>query len=99
MAPGELVGERRAARGEDRMHDQAKLVERLRVEEAGDQTRPADDVDGVARPLAQRADLVDVADDPRRWPARLGERSREHQVRGLGGDARVCQFPRVWISA
>ena len=61
--------------------------------------RAADHVDRFARLLPQRAELVDVANDPRRRPGRFGERRREHEMRRLGGDPRVGELARVRIPA
>jgi hypothetical protein len=79
--------------------DQAKFVEQAGVDEAGDQSRAAHDIDGLARLLPQATDLVDVVNDPRRRPARVGESLREHQMRRLRGEAGVGDLAGVGVSS
>ena len=76
-----------------------EFVEQAGVDEAGEQSRAADDVDVLARLLPEFTDLVDVADDPRRRPRRFGERAGEHEVRRRPGDMGVRDFARVRVPA
>src|SRR5436189_300404 len=60
--------ERLAAAEQNRMHDQAQLVEQICAEQAPHERRSADDVDVPSRAALELAQLGEVADDPRLRP-------------------------------
>src|SRR6266511_4239887 len=74
LALGDPLEEGLSASRDDRVHDQVELIEQAGVDEAGQQARATDHVDGFARLLPECTNLANVAYDPRRRPAWVGER-------------------------
>ena len=87
LSPGDPAQQRRARPDGDRVHAQAKLVQQRFVDQAPDQASTTDDVDGPAGLRFERAQLVEVANDPRGGPGGIAKGCREHQVRSFGRDA------------
>ena len=71
LSPGDPVKQPRARPDDDRVHDQPKLVQEPLVDQASEEASTADDVDGSPALLLERAEFVDVADDPRGGPGGL----------------------------
>src|SRR5271170_6200663 len=78
LSPGDPAQQRRARSGSDRVHAQAKLVKQRFVDQAPDQPSTTDDVDGPAGLRFERAQLIEVANDPRGGPGGLANSGREH---------------------
>ena len=99
LSPGDPAQQRCARPDGDRVHAQAKLVQQRFVDQAPDQASTPDDVDRPAGLRFERAQFVEVANDPRGRPRGIAKGRREHQVRSLGRDPRVLDLAWVRVAS